>query len=46
MTRFPWFPLFLLALAVCLLVAYARIEREADCEWQETCARIEREMAR
>ncbi len=37
-------PLLLLALAVVALLAYARLEREADAEWAATCAKIEIEV--
>ena len=42
MTRL-WFPLLLAALAFCLLVAYARMERQADAEWDRVCAKVQAE---
>lgn len=42
MTRY--IPLILLALAVVALIAYARLEREADREWQSVMDAIPRKM--
>lgn len=46
MTRFPWFPLLLFALGVCLVLAYARLEAQADAEWQRTMDAISRQMTK
>ena len=45
MTRL-WFPLILAALAFCLLVAYARMECQADAEWDSVCAKVQEQAAR
>jgi len=42
MTRL--FPLLLFAALVCALIAYARLEREADAEWQSVMDTIPRQM--
>jgi hypothetical protein len=42
MTRL--FPLILLAALLCCLIAYARLEREAEVEWQSVMDTIPRQM--
>jgi len=42
MTRL--FPLLLFAARLCCLIAYARLEREADREWQSVMDAIPRQM--
>lgn len=43
-TSFPWLPLFLFALAVCCLIAYAREQDREDAEWQSVMDAIPRQM--